>query len=102
MYRGHKADLDVKRSKVNLRLLLEKKKKKKKNLVELEFPMLYTKIQPQSFLGSGQEHFKAFLPYIGMTAIWFNGVEPFKQTVDTHSTEGLCGDNCSNGFTENI
>ena len=25
------------------------------NLVDLEFQMLYTKIQPQSFLGSGEE-----------------------------------------------
>ena len=27
------------------------------NLVDLESPMLYTKIQPQSFLGSGEEDF---------------------------------------------
>ena len=27
------------------------------NLVYLEFPMLYTKIQPQSFLGSGEDDF---------------------------------------------
>ena len=27
------------------------------NLVDLESPMLFTKIQPQSFLGSGEEDF---------------------------------------------
>ena len=27
------------------------------NLVGLESPMLYTKVQPQSFLGSGEEDF---------------------------------------------
>ena len=26
--------------------------------------MLYTKIQPQSFLSSGEDDFKSFLPYI--------------------------------------
>ena len=30
--------------------------------------MIYTKIQPQSFLGSGDEDFKVFLPYMGMAA----------------------------------
>ena len=40
--------------------------------------MLYTKIQPQSFLGSGEEEFEVFLPYIGMAAILFNGAEPFE------------------------
>ena len=35
------------------------------NLVRLESPMLYTKIQPQSFLGS----------YLGMAAILFNCAE---------------------------
>ena len=49
------------------------------NLVELESLMLYTKIQPQSFLGSGEEDFKAFLPYMSVAAIFFNGMEPFKQ-----------------------
>ena len=28
--------------------------------------MLYTKIQPKSFLGSGEEDFSVFLPYMGM------------------------------------
>ena len=42
------------------------------NLVE-ESPMLYIKIQPQSFLGSGGD-FQVFLPNMGMMAILFNGV----------------------------
>ena len=52
--------------------------------------MLYTKIQSQSFLGSGEEDFKASLPYIVMAAILFNGVEPFKQNVNTLCIEGPC------------
>ena len=28
--------------------------------------MLYTKIQPQSFLGSGEEHFQEFVPEMDM------------------------------------
>ena len=51
--------------------------------------MLYIKILPQGFLGSGED-FKAFLPYMGMAAILFNSAAPFKQTVYTFSTEGLC------------
>ena len=35
--------------------------------------ILYTKIQPQSFLGPGEEDFYMFLPYIGMAAILING-----------------------------
>ena len=48
--------------------------------------MLYTKIQPQSYLGS--EDFKVYLPYMGMTAILFNSMEPFEQIVNTLLTEG--------------
>ena len=48
------------------------------NLVDLESPMLYTKIQPQSFLGSGEEDFQEFLPYMDMAAILFNCAEPFE------------------------
>ena len=44
------------------------------NLVDLVSMMLYTKIQPQSFLGSGVENFKEFLPYTGMAAILINGL----------------------------
>ena len=35
--------------------------------------MLYTKNQPQSFFGSGEEDTQVFLPYMGMVAILFNG-----------------------------
>ena len=48
--------------------------------------MLYTMIQPQSFLGSIEENFKCLLPYVGMAAILFNGVEPFEQIVKFLST----------------
>ena len=58
------------------------------NLVDLASPMLYTKSQPQSFLGYGEEVFEAFLPYMGMAAILFNSAKPFEQIVSTASTEG--------------
>ena len=51
--------------------------------------MLSTKIQPQSFLGSGEE-FQEFLPYMDMAAIWFNCTEPFEQIGNTLSAEGSC------------
>ena len=46
--RGHKFDLAMKRSKVNLVIIST-------NLVDNESSMLYTKIQHQSFLGSGED-----------------------------------------------
>ena len=49
--------------------------------------MLYTKIQPQSFLGSGEEEFQEFLPYMDMAAILFNGTKPFEQIGNTLLTE---------------
>ena len=52
--------------------------------------MLHSKIQPQSFLGSGEEDFQEFLPYIDMAAILFSCVEPFEQIGNTLSTEGPC------------
>ena len=51
--------------------------------------MVYTKIQPQIFLGS-TEDFQAFLPYMGIAAILFNGAEPFKKNCQYLSTEGPC------------
>ena len=39
--------------------------------------MTYAKIQPQGILGSGEEDFKRFLPYMGMAAILVNGPRPF-------------------------
>ena len=73
------------------------------NLVDLESTMLYAKIQPQSFLGSGEEHFQECLPFTRMSAILFNCAGPFEQTGKTHLTEGdwshvKSGKNCSNGF----
>ena len=47
--------------------------------------MLYTKIQPQSFLGSGD--FQEFLPNMDMVAILFNCTEPFEQIGNTLLTE---------------
>ena len=46
--------------------------------------MLYTKIQFWHFLGSEDD----FLPYMGMTAILFDGAEPFEQIGNTLLTEG--------------
>ena len=51
--------------------------------------MLYTKIQPQSFLGSGEEDFEMLLQYIGMAAFLCNGAEPFEQIVNTLLKEGF-------------
>ena len=44
--------------------------------------MLYTKIQPQSFLSTGEEDFKVFVPYMGMVAILFNDAKQFEQSVN--------------------
>ena len=52
--------------------------------------MLYTKIQPKSFLSSGEEDFKCFTIYgcIFFTVVLFNGANPFEQIVNIRSTEG--------------
>ena len=50
--------------------------------------MLYTKIQPQSILGSGKEIVLVFLPYMGMAAILFNCAKQFQEIVNIRSTEG--------------
>ena len=39
--------------------------------------MTYAKIQPKGILGSGEEDFKRFLPYMGMAAILVNEPRPF-------------------------
>ena len=49
-------------------------------LVVLEHPMLHTKIQGHRPLGSGEEDFKRFLPYMGMAAIFVMWPGPFEQT----------------------
>ena len=78
---GEKFDNDVKRSKIILGSSFEQ-------TVDLAFPMLYTKILPQSFLGSGEGGFEVFLPYIDMAAILFNSAKPFDQIICTTFTEG--------------
>ena len=50
--------------------------------------MIYTKIQSQRFLRSGEEDFKVFLIYTGMAAILSNGAELFEQIGNALSTEG--------------
>ena len=50
--------------------------------------MLYAKIQPKSFLGSEEEDFKEFIPYMDMAAILISGAKPFEQIGKTLLTEG--------------
>ena len=38
-------------------------------LVELPYTMLHTKFQGHRFIGSGEEDFLSFLPYMGMAAM---------------------------------
>ena len=52
-------------------------------MVDLESPLLFTKILPQSCLGSGEEDFQVILPHMGTAAFLFNGVEPFDEIVYT-------------------
>ena len=73
------------------------------NLVELEFSMLYTKIQPQSFLGSGEEDFQAFFTICGHDGhlvqlhgtIWTNWQYLFDRRPHVKS-----GENCSSSVRE--
>ena len=46
-------------------------------LVALLSPIICAKIRAQGLLGSGEEDFKGFLPYMGMAAIFINGPCPF-------------------------
>ena len=46
-------------------------------LVDLSSPMTCAKIQAQGILGSGEEDFQMFLPYMGMSATLVNGPRPF-------------------------
>ena len=55
---------------------------------DLETTMLCNKIQPWSFLGSGEEDFKCFSPYMGTAALLFNDAERFEQIDSTPLTEG--------------
>ena len=73
------------------------------NLVELESSMLYTKIQPQSFLCSGEEDFQEILPHIDIApscSIARNHLNkmvilPFRQKARVKS-----GENCSSSLRE--
>ena len=58
------------------------------NLVQLKSSVLYTKIQPQSFLGSGEDF--QDLSDMDMAVVLFNCAKPFEQIGNTLSTEGLC------------
>ena len=42
--------------------------------------MIRATIQPKGILGSGEEDFLRFLPYMVMAAILVNGPQPFKQS----------------------
>ena len=54
--------------------------------------MLYTKIQPQSFLDSGEEDFECcfffFLPYMPMVDILFSSAKSFEEIDNALLTEG--------------
>ena len=54
--------------------------------------MLYTKIQPQSCLGSGEEVFMFYflLRYTGKVAILFSGAKPFEQTYEYFRQKAPC------------
>ena len=52
--------------------------------------MLYTKIQPQSFLGSGEEDFEEFLPYIDMAVSYSIARNHLNKLTIPILTEGLC------------
>ena len=43
--------------------------------------MICAKIQLQGILGSGEEDFERFLPYMGMAAILVNGPQHFSNLV---------------------
>ena len=48
-------------------------------LVVLLYTMLHTKFQGHWFIGSGEENFLRFLPYMGMVAILVMWPKPFEQ-----------------------
>ena len=48
-------------------------------LVVLTYTMLHTKFQGHRSIGSGEEEFLRFLPYMGMAAILVMWPEPFEQ-----------------------
>ena len=48
-------------------------------LVELPYTMLHTKFQAHWSIGSGEEDFLRFLPYMGMAAMLVMWPKPFEQ-----------------------
>ena len=48
-------------------------------LVVLTYTMLHTKFQGHRSIGSGEEDFLRFLPYMGMAAILVMSPRPFEQ-----------------------
>ena len=58
------------------------------NLVDLKSSMLYTKIQLQSFLDSGEDEYSLLLCVLFYEAILFSDAELFEQIDNTLSTEG--------------
>ena len=79
---GRKFDFTVKWSKVNGRPIVIIWA----NLVDNESSMLYTKLLPQSSLGSGEIYFKC-LHYMDSAAILINGPWPFVQIFNLFLTE---------------
>ena len=67
------------------------------NLVVFESLMLYTEIQPQSFLGSREEDFLQFLPYTDMVAILQNHLTNWQYPFD-RKPHVISGENCSSSF----
>ena len=104
---GYKFGLAVKRSKVNLQTLFEKLSRPWviwTNIVDLEFLMLFTKMQLQSFLVLEKKILSFFLAYLGMAVILFSGTEPFKHCQYRFDRKPYVksGDNCSSSFREDI
>ena len=59
------------------------------NLVVVEHPMPHTKFQGHRPVGSGEEDFLKFLPYMGMAAILVMWPGPFQQIVVPQSKGGF-------------
>ena len=77
-----KFDLDVKKVNGQFTVILLI------NLVDLKSSMLYTKIQLQSILDSGEDEYSLLLCVLFYEAILFSDVELFEQIDNTLSTEG--------------
>ena len=58
------------------------------DLIDFESPMLYTKIQPQSFLCYVREDLSKTLPYMGMAATLHNGPWSIVQISNSRLAQG--------------